>query len=85
MICYLESMKLLNFILLKQVLQLLLSDRAGPGRPRVGPGSGQVRCLGPDPMRAGPTHQNSGPALALLGSGRVDPRANRARPCPWTV
>jgi hypothetical protein len=52
---------------------------------RAGPGSGQVRSIGPDPMRAGPTHQKSGPTLALLGPGRVGPRANRARPCSWTV
>ena len=36
-------------------------------------------------MGAGPAHLKAGPTLALLGSGRVGPRANRARPCPWTV
>ena len=36
-------------------------------------------------MRAGPRHQHLALTLALVGSGQADPRANRARPCPWTV
>ena len=67
------------------MLKNFLLHRVGSGRPRVGPGSGQDRCLALDPMRAGPDDQKSGPTLALLGSGRADPRASRARPCPWTV
>ena len=36
-------------------------------------------------MRAGPRHQHLALTLALVGSGRADPRAKGARPCPWTV
>jgi hypothetical protein len=57
----------------------------GPGRPRVGSGRAKSDALALDPRGAGPDDQNSGPTLALLGSGRVDPRANLARPDPWTV
>ena len=60
-------------------------NRVGPGRPRVGPGRAKSDALALDPMRAGPNDQNSGPTLALSGSGRVDPRAKLARPDPWTV
>ena len=56
---------------------VLLSDRAGPGRPQVRPGSGQVRCLGPRPYEGRAKASTSGPD--------PDPRANGARPCPWTV
>ena len=57
---------------------VLLSDRAGPGRAKS-----DVLAL--DPMRAGPRHQHLALTLALIGSGQANPRANRARPCPWTV
>ena len=50
---------------------------AGPGQPLVGSGSGQVRHLGPRPHEGGARSQNSGLTLALLGSGRVGPRANQ--------
>ena len=52
---------------------------------RVGPGQVKSDKLALDPMRAGPGHEKSGLTLALLGSGRVGPRANRAWPCPRTV
>ena len=42
--------------------------------PQTGPG--QVRHLGPRPHEGRARSQNSGPTLALLGSGRVSPRAN---------
>jgi hypothetical protein len=64
---------------------LELVNRVGPGRPRVRPGRAKSDGLALDPTRAGPDRQNSGLTLALLGSGRVGPRANRAWPCPWTV
>ena len=52
-------------------MRLVLLDMA-----RVGPS--QMSC----PMRAGPRHQHLALALALLGLGQADPRANRARPLP---
>ena len=56
---------------------VLLSDRVRPGRPQVGPGSGQVRCLGPRPYEGRAKASTSGPDPG--------PRAKGARPCPWTV
>ena len=61
------------FYYLKAVKLVLLSDRA------------ESDVLALDPMRAGPRHQHLALTLALVGSARPDPRANRARPCPWTV
>jgi hypothetical protein len=55
------------------------SDRAGPGRPRVGSGRAKSDTLALDPMRAGPDHKNSGPTLALLGSGRVGPALGQCK------
>jgi hypothetical protein len=85
MIYYLSIGKYETILFYSPLLQLLLSDRAGPGRPRVGSGRAKSGALALGPMRAGPGHQNPGPTLALLGSGRVDPGPTGARPCPWTV
>ena len=62
-------------------MPLILYLRQG----RVGPGRAKSDALALDPKGAGPNDQNSGPTLALSGSGRVDPRANLAQPDPWTV
>ena len=77
--------KIVNNNNLLYIIKYIHTDRAGSGRPRVGPGRAKSGDLTPDPMGAGPAHLKAGPTLALLGSGRVGPRANRARPCPWTV
>ena len=58
----------------KAVKLVLLSDRAGPG-------SGRVRCLGPRPYEGRAKASTSG---LDPGPSRAN-RANRARPCPWTV
>ena len=61
-------------VVMKKMLKVPhTSDRAGPGRPRVGSGSGQVKHLGPRPHEGRARSQNSGPTLALLGSGWVGP------------
>ena len=52
---------------------------------QTGLGRAESDVLALDPMRPGPRHQHLALTLALVGSGRADPRANRARPCPWTV
>ena len=60
------------FYYLKAVKLVLLSDRAGPGRPRVGPGSGRVRCLGPRPYEGRAKASTSGPdpGPSRVGPGR---------------
>ena len=58
----------------------MLLDRVG-----LTPGRANASGLALDPMQAGPGHEKSGPTLALLGLGQVDPQANQAWPCPWTV
>ena len=61
---------------------VLLSDRVDP---RSGQGQAKLDVLALDRMRAGPRHQHLALTLTLIGSGRADPRANGAMPCPWTV
>ena len=56
------SMKIIIFILLSQSY-----SQQGPAR------SGQVRCLGPDPVRAGPAHQKSDPTLDGSALGPMGP------------
>src|SRR5437016_10499014 len=79
-----NSPKKIKFIYFSMNLQVP-SDRVGLGRPRARPGRAKSDDLALDPMRAGPDTKILALTLALLGSGRADPRANRARPCPWTV
>jgi hypothetical protein len=78
--------KCLKITVLANYKYLLIHTSSEVSVPdRVGPGRAKPYGLALDPMRAGPDHQNCGPTLALLGSGRVGPRANQGRPCPWTV
>ena len=63
-------MKNIIFYSPEAVMLVLFSDRARPGRPRVGPGSGQVRCLGPRPYEGRAKASTSGP----------DPGPNRVGP-----
>ena len=51
----------------------------------MGPGHAKDSDLALDPMQAGPGHKKSGMTMALLGLGWVNPQANQAWPCPWTV
>ena len=51
-------------------------DRVGPGQPRVGSGRAKSETLALDPMRAGPGHKNTGPAL---GPTRASPALGQCK------
>ena len=58
------------------------SGRADPGSTRPGQVS---HHLAPDPDGPGQVVKDLARPPGPLGSGRADPRANRAWPCPRTV